>query len=235
MDNRKISLCVPTYNRYDLTLEAIASAVHDDRVDEIIVSDDASDLVVFNQLKAALSCFKKVVLSRNATNQDCYFNKFTAISLAKNDWVIIFDSDNKFGKDYIDTLYGIETWHHKLIYQPDFAKPNFDFQAFSGHSYNANAVAHNLRNGNFSTMLNAMNYFVNKHEYMSAFNRDVNPNTADSIFHNYNMLKNGCEIYVVPNLQYEHLVHDGSHYKNNNHKTGNFYNEVEQMILNLKN
>lgn len=217
-----------------MTMEAIETAVHDDRIDEIIVSDDASDFEVFKQLKTALSCFPKVVLSRNASNQDCYFNKYTAVSLAKNEWVILLDSDNKFGKDYIDVLFGIETWHRKIIFQPDFAKPNFNFQNFAGHGYNAKAVAENLHNGNFSTMLNAMNYFVNKHEYINAFDKTVIPHTADSIYHNYNMLKNGCEIYVVPGLQYEHKIHDGSHYKNNVHKTGNFYNEVEKMILNLK-
>ena len=86
----------------------------------------------------------------------------------------------------------------------------------------------------FDTMLNAMNFFVNRAEYLRIFDTTKEePWTADSIYFNYLWLKAGNKIYVTPGMQYDHLVHDGSHYKNNVHKTGNFYNEVVQKLKEL--
>ena len=52
---------------------------------------------------------------------------------------------------------------------------------------------------------------------------------------NYLYLKNGGKLFVVPGLTYLHRVdnHEGEeqgHYVTNNHKTGNFHQEVENML-----
>ena len=43
-----------------------------------------------------------------------------------------------------------------------------------------------------------------------------------------------AEIHVVANLQYDHVVHDGSVYLQTRGNTGNFINYVHQRYRNLK-
>jgi hypothetical protein len=88
-------------------------------------------------------------------------------------------------------------------------------------------------------MLNAMNFFVNRDEYLRVFDTTKEePWTADSIYFNYLWLKAGNKIYVTPGMQYDHRVNDHagqepSHYSTHNRKTGNFYNEVVQKLKEL--
>lgn len=121
-NNEKISLCIPTYNRVDMTLQAFENVYQDERISEIIIVDDASDIVIFTELKEFCELIPKIKLYRNITNQDCYRNKMTALSYASNDWCILLDSDNIIYKDYIDSVYR-QNWDNNTIYTPSFAKP----------------------------------------------------------------------------------------------------------------
>ncbi len=62
----------------------------------------------------------------------------------------------------------------------------------------------------------------------------VDPVTSDSLYQNYRWLEAGNSIYVVPGLEYEHRVHDGSHYKEHHRKTGNLYNELVQKLKEMR-
>lgn len=234
MDNRKISLCIPTYNRFLYTVEAFKNVLEDPRVSEIILSDDASTDDSYERLQRGFAHRPKVKLFRNEKNLDCYLNKREAIRHATNEWCILLDSDNVIDKSYIDKLYQYE-WETNIAYQPSFAKPHFDYRRFSHdriHEYN---VAKKLsENNGLDTALNTMNYFVNREEFLLCFDDREVPHTADSIFMNYNWLHSGNEILIVEGLEYEHRVHEGSHYLNNNHLTGNFYNEVVDKLKKLK-
>ena len=79
VDERRISICIPTFQRVDMTLDSFKEVYDDERVSEIIIVDDASDISVFEELKSICDVLPKVKLYRNLTNQDCYFNKATAI------------------------------------------------------------------------------------------------------------------------------------------------------------
>jgi hypothetical protein len=73
-------------------------------------------------------------------------------------------------------------------------------------------------------MLNAANYFVNRHEYLKLFNPDIDPVTSDSIYMTSRWLEFGNSIYVVPDLSYQHRVNnheeeEGSHYGRNIRRT----------------
>lgn len=218
-----ISLCVTNFNREILLFQAIEQVLDDDRVSEIIISDDCSEYELYKRVVEHYKPFEKVKVSRNDTNIDCYRNKRKAVSLAKNEWVIVWDSDNIMTKAYIDMLYELK-WYKEFVCQPSFAKPHFDFRNVIG-SYNKSNVYKHVDKGNFATMLNAMNYFVNRDEYLKVWDGSVDPVTSDSIFQNYNWLKSGNSIYVVPGLEYEHTVHNGSHYQQNNRRTPKGFHE----------
>lgn len=229
----KISIAIPTYNRYELTLECFSQIIEDERVAEIVISDDASDLDLFYTLKAAVSSMPKVKLYRNISNQDCFRNKMTAISLCSSEYVCILDSDNKFGRDYLDAIYN-EEWKLEVILAPSFARPIFDYRNFSGLTIIKENINYFFDEPMFSTALNTMNFFVNRSEYLRVWDGSVDPVTADSIWVNYCWLAAGNKIKIVEGMEYDHLVHSGSHYVNNNHRTGSFYSEVESKIRQLK-
>lgn len=233
-DQRKVSLCVPTYNRVDMTIRAFSKVINDLRIDEIVIVDDSSDLPIYHDLQKALFEFPKVKLYRNVLNQDCYFNKRTAISFAKNDYCILLDSDNIIDIDYLDKIFEYE-WRDKVIFTPEFALPHFDFRAYSGLTFNRTNISEYIDKPMFEVMCNAANYFVNKMEYLKVFDEKTNPVTSDSIYMVLNWLKNDGSIFVVPGLQYVHTVHKGSHYQNNVNRTPHgFHQNILQELRNMK-
>lgn len=228
--DRKISIAIPTYNRSEMTIESFYDVYNDERISELIIVDDASDLDIYEDLKSMCDALPKVKLYRNLTNQDCYRNKMTAISYATNEWCILLDSDNKIDKSYLDRLFEIEGWDANTSYMPSFAAPTFNYQQYSGLTISRENVASYMGRPLFDTMLNCMNLFVNRGEYLRLWESVENPHTADSILFNYNWFKGGNRMYVVPSLTYQHLIHDGSHYKLNCHKTNGLYEQIENNL-----
>jgi glycosyltransferase involved in cell wall biosynthesis len=232
MNKRYISVVIPTYNRFRLTTESVNEVLHDDRVSEIVIVDDCSTDDSYENLVKYYEYVPKVALFQNDQNLDCYRNKMMAVMLASNDWVILLDSDNKISKTYLDELFCRE-WSEDTVYMPEFARPQFDYREFSGLTVDRKNINSYLGKGMFDTMLNCMNYFVNRDKYIEVWDDSVNPHTADSIYQNYRWFTAGYKMYVTPGLQYDHLVHKDSHYQNNNHKTGNFYDQVINKIKSL--
>lgn len=234
-----ISLCITTYQRTDLLFESFRQVINDDRISEIVIVDDASTDEVYNTVAWYCKDIPKVKLHRNGHNIGCYRNKAKAVSLAFNDWVVIFDSDNTITSEYIDSLYSarpseFSEWYEDFVYQPIFAKPHFNFIEFENNIITKNNVAQYAHNQTFCTALNAFNYFVNRDEFLRVWEDRAEPWTADSILHNYNWLKAGNSIYFCPGLEYDHKVHDGSHYKEHHRKTGNLYNEIVQKLKTMQ-
>lgn len=228
----QISICIPTYNRTSLLIDSFKQVYDDERIGEIIIVDDCSDLAIYNLVGEILFHYPKVKYFRNEINLDCYKNKRETVSKATSPFVILFDSDNELTTDYIDKIYA-EEWQPNKILQPSFAKPAFDFTRYEGLEITKENVSQYIGKPMFDTMLNAFNFFVNRDEYLKVWDGNVDPVTADSIYFNYCWLSNGGKIKVVPNLHYQHLIHSGSHYKNNVARTQNgFY---ESIINNLKN
>jgi glycosyltransferase involved in cell wall biosynthesis len=235
-----ITLAIPNFNRTDLLFECFKDVIDDDRISEIVIVDDHSEMECFNAVAEYCSHIPKVRLYRNEKNLDCYRNKREAVSKATNEWVILFDSDNIITKAYLDCLLKprhvvLECFRHDIIAQPSFAKPHFDFRGLDGMIITKENVSSLLGVGSCQTMLNAMNYFVSRDEYLRVWDGSVDPVTSDSIFQAYNWLKNGNSIYVVPGLEYEHRVHPGSHYQNNHRRTPRgFHESIIQKLKEMK-
>lgn len=229
----KISICIPTFQRFKLLFESFENVYHDERVSEIVIVDDCSDHNIFEDIRERSFNLPKIKLYRNLQNRDCYENKYTALSYASNEWAILLDSDNIIQKEYIDAVYGIN-WDPNTCYMPSFAEPHFDYREFAGMIISKENVADMMGRKMFDTMLNCMNYFVNCKEYIRVWQPDIKPHTADSILQNYNWFAAGNKMMVVPGMSYFHRVHDGSHYQQNVHKTGNLYNEILEKLKQLK-
>jgi glycosyltransferase involved in cell wall biosynthesis len=231
-----ISLAITNYNRTDLLFESIAPFLNDERIDEIVISDDHSMEKIFDEVCEKYKDNDKVQIFRNTENLDCYRNKRQAVKRATNDYVLLLDSDNIFTVDFIDKIFERkEVWEPCIALAPCWAKPHFNFTELSGKTISKENVASLLNVGSCSTMLNAMNYFVNRDEYLRVWDGSIDPVTSDSLYQNYNWLNGGNSIYVVPNLTYEHRVHSGSHYQNNVRRTPQgFHDSIIEKLTNMK-
>ena len=216
-----ISVCFTTWNRTNLLYEAVEPFLNDDRVSEIVISDDCSNENILSEVRERYSLTAKVRVYKNDVNIDCYHNKAKAIERATNDWVCILDSDNIFSSNFIDRIENL--WqaglNDRTAYAPDFARPHFNFTHLSGKLLTKTTIAQQIHDSSTQTLLNAMNYLVNRAEYLRIFDRHITPVTSDSIYQNYRWLDAGNSIYVVPEFQYEHRIHDQSHYRLNVRRT----------------
>lgn len=235
MDNRKISICIPTWDRVSMTLQAFEKVLNDERVSEIVLCDDCSDDSVFQQLKSLTANSPKVKVFRNEVNIDCYQNKRQVIGFSTNQWNILFDSDNILGVDYLDKIFAIENWDANTVYCPVFAQPHFDYTAFAHLVIDKHNVAHYVNEPMFLTALNTMNFFVNQNSYKEVWDGKVDPVTSDSIYFNYCWLNSGRKIKFVDGLTYFHRVWPGSHYQKNVNRTPTgFHDAVVERLKNLK-
>lgn len=240
VDTKKISLCITTWNRDRMTVNAYSRVVDDDRIAEVVIVDDKSDPKYQQSLKNLIT-HPNVKLIVNNENLGCYRNKHRAICHATSDYVIILDSDNVIDKSYIDAIYGCD-WSPDTILAPDFARPHFNYHLFSGKTidrYNVKDFIPTASATRFDCLINCMNYFVNREEYLKVWDGRIEPWTADTIYQNYQWFRAGNKMYVVPGMQYDHDIHEhvngqeGSHYKKFVQNTGNFYKEVEKKLMRL--
>lgn len=250
----KLSLCITTYNRYDLLKESYAQVIDDPRISEIIIVDDASNDPGIKEKVNSLAG-GKVKVFHQVDNRGMSRNKADAISYASNEWVIIFDSDNIIGKDYLDAFYQLaiegEAYYEfgkianieKFIFCPDFAKPNFDYRDFKiGNGgigirsgiYAARQSAFEIKNDSFNCLLNTCNYIVNRDFYLKTYQYNPKHIASDTVWHNYNHLKAGGLLVVVPGMQYEHRTHKGSGFLQGVEHNMRMQAEVRKMIMELK-
>jgi len=250
----QITLALTHFNREAMLLESFAQVIDDPRIGEVVISDDASTDGSYERLVERFQG-SKVKVYQNPTNLDCYRNKAEAIRLCTSDWVILLDSDNIIGKDYLDVLFSLPSWDKDVIYCPDFAMPHFSYVHWGGKMIDRHNVSSLMgcpspcrvmtRRGmvtkmvldpissRFRCLLNTANYFLHRDSYLEVWEGGVNPHTADSIYMSFLWFRSGRRYYVVPGLRYIHRIHPMSHYRLHNHKTGNFLPEVEKKLMDL--
>jgi len=231
----QISLCITNYNRNAYLFKSFEQVVNDERIGEIVIVDDNSNIDLFNDVARKCEKIPKVRLVRNPINLGCYANKNRAISEAKFDYVIIFDSDNVLGVDYLDKIYSVE-WSSKVALAPDYAKPVFDYRKFGGLTFNKTNVGQYAFQAGFDCLINTMNYFIHRDSFLSVYQRrDVKG--ADSIYLNYLWLLAGNEIHCLKGLEYihrvEHKAEHGSNYvqyaKESEPMCKDFLNKIASM------
>lgn len=227
-----LSLCLTHYNRFELLKESFAQVIDDPRINDIVILDDASTDGSYEKIVQNYKSIDKVRVIRQAQNRGMQQNKRDAIAYAKNEWAIIFDSDNVIGKDY---LYALEktVLHSDTIYCPTFAKPTFDYRQYGAMSYNKDSAKGYIKQDQFNMALNTCNYLVPRDEYLKVFRLNSEHVASDTIWFNYNWLKAGYGFYFVPHMSYYHRVHKGSGFLQGVEHNMKMQNEVRKMIMAL--
>lgn len=222
-----LSLCITTYYRTDLLFESFSKVIDDPRITDIVIVDDCSPLGIATEIYIHLDKLKneKIRFFTNEENLGMSRNKAKAISLSKNDWCIILDSDNVIDSSYIDAFEKCYTgWQHtnlqtgltsgvtleNIIFCPSFAKPQFDYRKLEWELIDKSHAAYILSQPLGDCLFNTCNFVVNKHEYAKVYQYDPVHKGSDTIWFNYLWLKANKWMYVTPGMHYEHRVHDGS-------------------------
>ncbi len=203
------SVAITTYNRTTLLYDSFIQVVNDPRVREIVIVDDYSDVMIYEEIKAVLEQFPKVKLHRNTRNLGMSLNKFKSVELSSSEWVILFDSDNELTPAYLDALEGCEFWDD-VIYCPSFAAPTFDFRPFAGTTIDKDNAPELIKDPMLNCCMNTCNYVVNRAEYMNVYQINHDMKGTDTIWFNYLWLKSGRAFTIVEGMEYHHRVHAGS-------------------------
>lgn len=225
----KITLAITTMDRVDLTLESFSKVYDHPMIDEIVIVEDHGDLFTFTQLFNHVSGLKKVKLFRNEINLGMSRNKAEAISKAKNEWVVILDSDNILYPEYIDSI--PERLRSDTIMCPVFAEPDFNFKDFSGKIIDKKNAKDFLHVKEFRIFLNTCNYLVNRDEYLKVYRYNPEIKESDTIHFNFLWLQAGNSFYFMPDARYYHRKHPDSGWLKGDHAYNmKKANEIQELI-----
>lgn len=224
------SLCITTMDRYDTFLKkSILKYLDNDLISEIIITDETGNDVNkirqdFNNIKLNLFVNSKIL--------GPFLNKLEACKYAKNEWIVLMDSDNFADKNYfIKAKEYIENninYEKNIILAPCKAKPMFNYSHLSGFIYKKGEFNNNKKkeiiNHDFSssyTLMNTGNYVINKYliDNINLENESENISkspSCDVIYFNTLLFEQlDLNMHVVDGMEYEHVVHDGSTYMRN--------------------
>lgn len=230
----KLSLCITTYNRPESTIKAFEKVHNDNRIDEIVIIDDASTQENYHFLVKLLARFSKVQFYRNYKNLGMHLNKREVIEKATNEWCILFDSDNVLDEEYLDALdREVSDLKKDVIYCPAFAVPKFDYQRYCYGYIDKVNVKRYLFEQAFKCLLNTCNYVCHRDTYLKTFVQNDSIGAADSIWHIYNHLKVDNRLNIVPEMFYEHSVHEKSGWMENREHNLQKFNEVWGLMHSL--
>ena len=229
----KISFCLTNYNRSGLLIKSFAQILGDERIGEIIISDDHSDIGVYQHLVDYFKFNPKVKFFRNYNRVGVYENKMQSVKNASFKWCVVADSDNEYDANFIDKIYE-QNWHENTILQPYFLKPVFDYRRYSGITITKHNVWSFIGKPLFDCLLNSMNFFINREQYLKVWEPRENILGADSIYFNYLWFKSGNKMLVVPGLEYNHLVHEGSNYKAYEKESAPQAKEIEKLLKQMR-
>lgn len=235
---RQISVAIPFYNRSQFIDETLENLLEDNRVSEIIISDDCSNRKEYKNLKSKVAPHRaKIKLFRNRCNWGPLKNKYLAISRCTGERAILLDSDNSLTKNYIDKLYEIKYWEPNVIYCPDYARPSFCYKEYVGGIIDIEKAKEILTDRKkakqFRKLLNTGNYFVDVKNYVTSMeeHKDISAYHGDVIITNYFWLRRGFALKIVEGLEYEHRMHDGSNMNVWSDTNLNTIREVKNSII----
>ena len=133
------SLCIPTFDRFDSFLSKyLIKYLENEYIDEIVITDENGNDI--EKIKNTFPNNSKLKLIQNDSHLGPFLNKIKVCSIAKNEWIVLMDSDNFADKDYfinaknyIDLIIGSNS--KNIILAPSFARPGFNFSNLSGFIY----------------------------------------------------------------------------------------------------
>lgn len=231
--NNSISVAIPHYNNEKFIIQILEQLKKVEIIDEIVILDDLSDN--FNILLDYVnkSNDKRIKLYRNETNLGAITNKIKSLTHCKNEWAILFDSDNLFSDNFFDVIKNIEL-SEDTIYSPCVAHKidelnntwggvncTFDYSEY--HFIDKSNFGSLSGQGNMRTLMNTCNFLVPVKNFLKCLEPVINEydvreiSSLDCVVFFCHWLSCGNKYKVERNLEYRHRVHPNSQYIKNLH------------------
>ena len=227
-DSIKISLCIPTMNRFDTFLQKYLISyivlLTKNIIDEIIICDETGEDYekIMNLFGDVINNDSRIQIHKNDSKLGVFKNKLKVCSFAKHNYIALIDSDNfcdetyfRTAKNYIQQNGGC--FPKSIILAPSFSKPRFNFKIFENSivtKHNIHRYAHHYM---FWTLLNTGNYILTKSAIDNIIYNDsvMHKITACDVLY-FNLLlfqqSEDHQMHIVKNFEYNHVVHDDSLY-----------------------
>lgn len=238
-----LSLCIPTFRRFNFLKNYIQEYLKNPYIDEIVISDeDGTDNALIQEY---FSNNPKIKLYQNEHILGTFANKNKVVSYAKNDWVCLMDSDNFAPIEYFESwvkYIQLHSLNDKTIYMPSRTIPQnnhegFDFTEFESMILNKDILVVPETFEKYSLVLNVGNYIFNKHNYLESnkFHEEFQSkcDIIDVHFKNILLCKNNSNLVIVPGMCYHHIVHSGSFWLQNCQKFDQGFSLMKQLSSQL--
>lgn len=218
-----ISLCIPTMGRWEFLKNYLPNYLNNPYIHEIVICDETGEDV--KKIQETYGNFTKLKLYTNEKRLGAFLNKEKAVRLASNPWVCLVDSDNFVSKQYFDAwclfLDGKDPDPTK-IYAPSVAS-DWNFKHFIGTVITKQNVKEVYSKQYGGPLMNTGNYILHKSLMFLPIPKGqetypIECKAMDVLYRNYLCLKNGNEIYIVPNMEYSHITHKGSYWSETAHQ-----------------
>lgn len=236
MCENKLSVCLTTYNRPEMSISAIKDVITRREIDSVIYQDDCSEINNFNKFKLYAQELNdktdKIHIFRNNENIGMSRNKVESIKNSKTPFCILFDDDNTLTDEYINAIRNIDLQDH-IIYCPEFAMPKFNYSQFSNIIINKLNVNKFIEIDMFACFLNTCNYVVNVKNYLKVYEYNPQMKATDTLWFNYLWLKSGGNFLIVPAMNYHHRMHDDSGWIQDEKYNAQKAAEIRNLIRNL--
>jgi hypothetical protein len=228
MEYIKISLCIPTMNRFDSFLNNYLKIYLDylkkKIIDEIIICDENG--IDYEKVITSYEEFKYVDsncrIYKNNEILGVFKNKLKVCSLATNNYIALIDSDNFCDETYFITakkyiLENEKMFSNHFILAPSFAKTRFNYKHFE----NSLVTKYNLKKyyhvHMFDVLLNTGNYIINKNIFAKiTYDNSImhKISACDVLFFNLLCFQQfeDFQLHIIKDFEYDHVVHDGSTY-----------------------
>ncbi len=245
------SLCIPTMNRFDSFLkENLKKYLKNKYINEIVICDENGEDI--RKINEEFPNNDKLKLFINEKRLGPFLNKIKACQKAKNEWLVLMDSDNFADVNYFKTVNNYvlnKNLQKTTILSPCWAKPRFNYSHLSGEIFkkgNFEKIKNKEKNlskeyVNSQTLMNTGNYVLNKYiidnlDLTNEINNLQFSHSCDVIYMNTLFFEqyDTMELHVLENLHYSHVVHDGSVYVQYHSKFRNFNNFIYNRYNKLK-
>jgi hypothetical protein len=242
MQTIKFSLCIATMNRFDkFLLKYLPKYLENQFIEEIIITDENGEDI--DKITKIFPNNTKLKLHKNENCLGPFLNKLKCCKLAKNEWIVLIDSDNFADIDYFDNVSQYLSLHKLLnttVLMPSFAKPQFNYEHFSNNVITKNNLKDFITITGFTCCMNTGNYVINKYlinniDISKELNNIQYSSSSDVIYFNTLLFEQfpTLELHIIKNLHYLHVVHDNSIYLLNHVRFKNFENYVDRRFKNL--
>lgn len=230
MEPIKISLCIPTMKRFDTFLQknliSYIVSLTKNIIDEIIICDETGEDYekIMNLFGDVINNDPRIQIHKNDSILGVFKNKLKVCSFAKHKYIALIDSDNFCDEKYFITAKEYIqknecNFPSSIILSPSFAKPKFSFKDFENNIITKHNINQYMQHYIFLTLLNTGNYILTKSSIENIIYDDsiMHKITAcDVIYFNLLLFQQfeDLEFHIVKNLEYSHVVHEGSTYLN---------------------